>query len=135
LPESYKALLRYFNGGNIFDPVTLIYGIGTDIDYCFTEINKNQATFSIPNNYFIIAKHNYEDFICLNFFPPFDVIQWDNLKKEKYLTWINLDEWLETLLKFGTISNNTENNQLMINRPNRGNVNVSVYIVTQKSRL
>ena len=72
--------MKHFNGGDVFAPVTLFYGIRKDIDYSFTEINNSRMFLSIPFNYYIIAKHN-DEFICLNFAPPFDVIQWDNLKK------------------------------------------------------
>lgn len=102
LPKPFRELLKLFNGGEIYSPGTKIYGIDSKEDTCFTNISKaNKTTLEIPGNYYIIAKLNYGDYICLNFLPPYDVIQWDNTNKRKYLSWKSLESWLEFIIDFG----------------------------------
>lgn len=102
-PQSFKKMLKFFNGGDIQTPGIEIYGIDTENENGFTYINQaNKKHLKIPENYYIIAKLNYGDYICLNFLPPFDVIQWDSSKKRKYLSWNSLEVWLESILNFGS---------------------------------
>lgn len=132
LPKSFRELLKLFNGGEIYSPGTRIYGIDSKEDNCFTNINKvNKMALLIPENYYIIAKLNYGDYICLNFLPPYDVIQWDNSNKRKYLSWTSLELWLESIIDFGympeekntvstsTIPNAYSNSNTVVNKKNR----------------
>lgn len=104
LPKSFRELLKFFNGGKIYSPGTIIYGIDSEDVDSFKYITKaNKTALKIPENYYIIAKLNYGDYICLNFLPPYDVIQWDNTNKRKYLSWTSLELWLESIIDFGYI--------------------------------
>ena len=111
LPKSFRELLKLFNGGEIYSLGTRIYGIDKDDTSSFLRISQtNRTNLKIPENYYIIAKLNYGDYICLNFLPPYDVIQWDSAKKRRYLSWNSLDMWLESILNFGytSIESNTK---------------------------
>lgn len=102
LPIFFKEMLRLFNGGEIYAPGIKVYGIDKDDESDFIYISRiNSTNLKIPENYYIIAKLNYGDYICLNFLPPFDVIQWDNTNKRKYLSWSSLETWLESVIDFG----------------------------------
>ena len=95
LPESYKELLKLFNGGELFVPGTKVYGINREEAESFISVTQvNRTELLIPTGYFIVAKLNYGDYICLNFNPPYDVIQWDNSKKCQYLSWLSLNRGL-----------------------------------------
>lgn len=112
LPKPFIELLKLFNGGNIQISGIEIYGINREETKNFTYISQvNRKSLKLPENYYIIAKLNYGDYICLNFLPPHDVIQWDNTNKSKYLSWNSLESWLESLLNFGYTSIEKGNNQ------------------------
>ena len=97
LPKDLKTLLTCFDGGEIFVPGPIIYGIRENINrQQIKQANsiENRRLFSIPNNYLIIAKLNYGDLICINLNEPFDIIQWDHETDSLYCSWDSLSEWL-----------------------------------------
>jgi len=102
LPDSLAELLLSFNGGEIFIPGTVIYGLSKykkieTIKY----VNRREfrKQFSIPNTYLIFAKLNYGDLICINLNYPYDIIQWDHEADEQFCTWDSLEEWLDETIK------------------------------------
>lgn len=95
LPKEYVELILEFNGGEVFIPGTKIYGI-LDEEYSLKKINskENRKIFSIPNNYLIIAKLNFGDFICVNLNSPNEIIQWDHENNTLFFKWDTMFDWL-----------------------------------------
>lgn len=97
LPTEYKLMLTFFDGGEIFIPGPVIYGISqSPIRQQIKTANSSEkrSLYSIPDNYLIIARLNYGDLICINLNEPYDVIQWDHESNQLFCTWSNLSEWL-----------------------------------------
>ena len=97
LPNSYIELLKKFDGGEIFIPGTIIYGINTDVDnYNLKKINGKsiRENFNIPATLLIIGKTNDGDWLCINLNPKNEIIQWDHEQDEEFCRWENLEEWL-----------------------------------------
>lgn len=97
LPNSYVELLKKFDGGEIFIPGTIIYGINTDVDnYNLKKINGKsvRGNFNIPITLLIIGKTNDGDWICINLNPKNEIIQWDHEQDEEFCSWENLEDWL-----------------------------------------
>lgn len=97
LPNSYIELLKKFDGGEIFIPGTIIYGINTDVDnYNLKKINGKSVrrNFNIPITLLIIGKTNDGDWLCINLNPKNEIIQWDHEQDEEFCRWENLEEWL-----------------------------------------
>lgn len=97
LPNSYIELLQKFDGGEIFIPGTIIYGINTDVDnYNLKKINGKSVrrNFNIPITLLIIGKTNDGDWLCINLNPKNEIIQWDHEQDEEFCRWENLEEWL-----------------------------------------
>lgn len=100
LPPEYTAFVKKANGGEIFIPGTIIYGINLSETNKYQDLKSNNEKttrlhLSIPNNYLIIAKLNFGDFICINLKAPHDVIQWDHELDEEYMNWSSFKEYLE----------------------------------------
>ena len=97
LPNSYIELLKKFDGGEIFIPGTIIYGINTDVDnYNLKKINGKsiRENFNIPATLLIIGKTNDGVWLCINLNPKNEIIQWDHEQDEEFCRWENLEEWL-----------------------------------------
>ena len=102
LPSELKSLYRVFDGGEIFVPGTLIYGINQSSKRkTLREANSkvSRGNYTIPSNYLVVAKLNFGDLICVYLNNPFNVIQWDHETDEQYCFWDSLFEWLEESIK------------------------------------
>lgn len=69
LPSELKSLYRVFDGGEIFIPGTLIYGINQSSKRkTLREANSkvSRGNYTIPSNYLVVAKLNFGDLICIN---------------------------------------------------------------------
>lgn len=98
LPSDLIAVYEHFDGGEIFIPGTVIYGLKpNDRRMTLREANAKtrRSVFSIPNHYLIFAKLNFGDLLCINLNDPYDVIQWDHENDEQYCTWPSIFEWLK----------------------------------------
>lgn len=98
LPKSYHELINLFNGGELFIPGTIIYGIDCENDV----IKANQTikkTMSIPEDYLIFGKYNFGDYLCIQMDKPECVIQWDHENNELFDRWSSLIAWLDELIK------------------------------------
>lgn len=97
LPRPLIELLICFDGGEIFVPGTIIFGIGESnkVDLKTANSKKKRSVFKIPNNYLIFAKVNYGDLLCINLNEEHEVIQWDHELDEEFCKWESLEEWLE----------------------------------------
>ena len=95
IPKDYTELLKAFNGGELFVPGTVFYGVTHfNNQPSLLDANKTNKLFSIPTNYLIIGHLNFGDIICINTEPPYDIIQWDHETDEEYLKWSNIEEFL-----------------------------------------
>lgn len=95
IPKDYIELLKVFNGGELFVPGTVMYGITRYKDYpSLFDTKGTSELFSIPKNYLIIGHLNFGDIICINTEPPYDIIQWDHETDEKFLQWSSIDSFL-----------------------------------------
>ena len=97
LPEELKALYRLFNGGEIFVPGTTIFGFTRRGRVpSLQEINDSErrGTDSIPDQYLIIAKLNFGDYICIDTSGSGHLIQWDHEIDKEESEWADLEEWL-----------------------------------------
>ena len=97
LPPPLAELLSFFDGGELFIPGTIIYGVsGSAAIPNIKTANRSalRSQFHIPASYLLFARLNFGDFICINLNPPFDIIQWDHELDEQYCTWECLEEWL-----------------------------------------
>lgn len=98
LPTELKELYRFFDGGEIFVPGIVIYGIcNSKKRLTVREANSKEQRklFNIPNYYLIIARLNFGDLICASLNEPFDVIQWDHESDCQYCSWTSIGEWLK----------------------------------------
>lgn len=98
LPNSYKELLSFFDGGEIFIPGITIYGITEHKGYkTIREINGSEyrKRFNIPKTHLIFGKLNYGDLLCINLNDPYDVILWSSDTDEEDFSWDSLSKWLE----------------------------------------
>ncbi|MCQ4022826.1 SMI1/KNR4 family protein [Ruminococcus sp. zg-924] len=110
LPESYRELISLFNGGEIFIPGTIIYGIDCENDV----IKANQVikkSMSIPEEYLIFGKYNFGDYLCIQMEKPECIIQWDHENNELFDQWSNLKFWLDELIKGYIVEINGEQNE------------------------
>lgn len=101
-PQELKDLYEHFDGGEIFIPGTLVYGLtSSEKRKTVKEANSRltRSNYGIPNNYLIIAKLNFGDLICVNLNAPFDVVQWDHENDEKYCFWNSICEWLDETVR------------------------------------
>ena len=97
LPVPLLELLKKFDGGEILIPGPTIYGIKRSSSRkTIREINskESRSLFNIPNNYLIISKLNYGDFICINLNHPYDIIQWEHETDSIFCSWNSVEEWL-----------------------------------------
>ncbi len=97
LPVSYVELLKHFNGGEIFIPGTVIYGIRPrDVFYSVDAANASDIrnSVSIPDGYLIIGRLNFGDYICIDLSDAGKVIQWDHENDEEFMRWESIEAWL-----------------------------------------
>lgn len=98
LPNSLIDLLRCFDGGELFIPGTIIYGIREQTNgNTIKRINgkQNRKSFNIPSTYLIIGKLNFGDWLCIDLNRTNEVIQWDHEVDEEFCRWNSLEDWLE----------------------------------------
>ena len=98
LPDSYIRLLKCFDGGELFVPGTVIYGIVEEINgNTLKDINgkQNRKNFSIPSTYLIIGKLNYGDWLCIDLNKKNEIIQWDHELDKEFCRWSSLENWVE----------------------------------------
>lgn len=106
IPPSLRSIFLLFNGGEIYVPGTIIYGLNlSDKEEAGTIKYENRkqkrSLFNIPQNYLIFGKLNYGDVLCINLNSPFDVLLWDHELDEESCSWSSLEEWLEeTIVSF-----------------------------------
>ena len=96
LPTPLIELLSLFDGGELFVPGTVVYGlIRHGKMKSLTEANSShyRSLFTLPDTCVIFAELNYGDFICIDS-KDNSVIQWDHEKDEQYQMWSSLEEWL-----------------------------------------
>ena len=100
-PQAYTNMLEKFDGGEIFIPGTVLYGIiGDGHRLTVREIKRKNTRkdFSIPRTYLIFGKNNYGDFICIDLNGQNEIIQWDHESDEEFCRWDNLEAWfVETI--------------------------------------
>lgn len=94
-PKEFKALLKCFNGGEIFIPGTIIYGVGGTTDDTVVAHNSYEvkSRYKIPNDYLVIGKMNFGDYICIDLNDN-SVVQWDHENNEEFIRWDSLEDWL-----------------------------------------
>ena len=98
LPRSYCRLLTCFDGGELFIPGTVIYGLNRHhkiLDVKTVNGKKNRELFSIPKTYLIIGRLNYGDYLCIDLNNEHEMIQWDHETDQEFCRWNSLEELLE----------------------------------------
>jgi hypothetical protein len=112
LPQEMKDLYGCFDGGEIFIPGTILYGLmPSKKRKTVKEANSKltRSKLNIPNTYLVIAKLNFGDLICVNLNAPYDVVQWDHESNEKYCFWDSIYDWLdETIRDYRTYEEGAE---------------------------
>ena len=96
IPSPLIELLGLFDGGEIFIPGTVFFGMmrhGKIKSLADVNAAPYRSVFSMPDTCVVFAKLNYGDLICINSTDN-SVIQWDHEKDEEYLKWGNLEKWL-----------------------------------------
>ena len=102
LPAPLVELLSFFDGGEIFIPGTIVYGVNSSNRFkSIKEANSStiRNNYRIPKSYLIFSCLNYGDFICVNLKDPHDVIQWDHEKDEEFCSWGSIEEWLSETIQ------------------------------------
>lgn len=74
IPDEYKSWLKFSNGGELFVPGTILFGIESDVSPIDQEKTLRYANrseirkrmFSIPLSYLVVGKLNFGDFICID---------------------------------------------------------------------
>ena len=98
LPTPYVEVLRLFNGGEIFAPGTVIYGIGSNSKFpLFEEANKQASLdiYEIPNSYLVVGCVNYGDLICIDKKDPHHLYLWDTENHSVSYEWDSFEKLLE----------------------------------------
>lgn len=98
LPQSYIELIRHFDGGEIFIPGTIIYGIAEKtVGRTVRDANGKlvRKDFSIPQTLLIFGKVNYGDWMCIDLNGTNEIIQWDHETDEELCRWPDMNAWLE----------------------------------------
>lgn len=102
LPASYVELLCWFDGGELFIPGTIIYGLNHEsAGYTLKEINgrENRQLFSIPKSMLIIGKLNYGDWLCIDLNHSNKIVQWDHEDDSEFCQWEDLESWLKETIE------------------------------------
>ena len=100
LPTSYTEILQHFDGGELFIPGTVIYGISHGKTIKEANSRNVRKDFQIPNSMLIIGKVNYGDYICIDLNTS-EIMQWDHENDEEFCRWNTLNEYLmETIAAY-----------------------------------
>ena len=96
LPPQMKELLRLFDGGELFVPGTRVFGVGPENRKTLLEVNlqRERSISGIPGDYFVFARMNFGDLLCINSNPPYDVIQWDHEQNVEFYRYNSVCDWL-----------------------------------------
>lgn len=88
-PLNYLELLKHFNGGELFIPGSVIYGVGKNSYHDLLQENKGnfRKESGLLNNFLIIGETNYGDWLCVNLVRPQKIFLWDKENKEFYQDW------------------------------------------------
>lgn len=104
LPPSYVELLRQFDGGEIFIPGTVLYGINESSNNpTVKDANRSELrrSYRIPRTLLIIGKLNYGDFVCIDLNGLNELIIWNHELDEADCKWDSLESWLqETIMDY-----------------------------------
>lgn len=98
IPKPYMELLKMFNGGEIFVPGTVIYGIGMESKFPLFEAANTQATldiYEISNSYLVVGHVNYGDLICIDKEKPHHLYLWDTENHSVSYEWDSFEKLLE----------------------------------------
>lgn len=99
IPKDYTELLKHFDGGELFVPGTILYGIAHSAgNHTLSEINLKRQIYRLPDTMLIIGKLNYGDILCIDLNNQ-NVVQWDHELNVEFCRWNSLEEWLEETIK------------------------------------
>lgn len=101
LPQMLKEIYLKFNGGELFVPGTIVFGIFDSNAKNSIQANNSKnirEKMSLPISYLIFAKLNYGDLICVNLEKPNNVVQWSHETDELFCEWKGIDEWLSEMI-------------------------------------
>ena len=101
LPSQLQELLDCFNGGEIYVPGTVIYGLSGEQNLKWANNPEHRARFHLPSDAMVIGKENFGDLICLKLRPPCQVIQWDHERDCEFRCWDSLASWLAEEIAIG----------------------------------
>lgn len=86
LPNEYKKLIRYSNGGELFDADVVFFSL--------EEIASNeQFKKMIAKNLLIVGKYNFGDLICFNLETE-NIVQWSNESNSIFIEHFGLKDFL-----------------------------------------
>ena len=101
LPKSYVELISCFDGGELFIPGTVIYGI-LEHEHNKTVVDMNgkkyRSNSSMPRTLLIFGRLNFGDWICIDLNTS-EIIEWDHELDEEYCKWNSMEEWLQETIE------------------------------------
>ena len=95
LPAQYRELLSCFDGGELYIPGTVLYGLASPRSLERANSPQARELWHIPADYVIIGRLNYGDLLCIQSEEPGRVMIWDHEKDEEACSWPSLALWLE----------------------------------------
>ncbi len=112
LPRSYIEMIRRFDGGELFIPGTLIYGVAQKTGgRTVRDVNDKPAReeLSIPDKLLIFGRENYGDWMCMDLNGTNEIVQWDSETDEEMRRWPDMYAWLrETICSYEQLSDAME---------------------------
>lgn len=96
LPNDFKEWLLFSNGGEIFVPGTVLYGVDNNAKSSLLNENDDQkrGAFSLDDSLLVIGRFNFGDLLCIDLNCA-EVVQWDHEEDEEYLRWNSFFEFIE----------------------------------------
>lgn len=96
LPKEYQEWLLFSNGGEIFVPGTLLFGVGDSETHSLVEQNRDAARelFALNDSLLIVGRFNFGDLLCLDLRSG-EAVQWDHELDEEFLRWPSFYQYLD----------------------------------------
>ena len=98
LPEDYRQLLMYSDGGELFAPGFSFYGVKEDTWNLAKENSaKNREPYDLPADLYIFGTQNYGDPVCFDL-DTYEVVQWDHETQSGACAWDSLQDFLGDMI-------------------------------------
>ncbi|GFH42496.1 hypothetical protein Hs30E_10470 [Lactococcus hodotermopsidis] len=96
IPSAFREWLLFSDGGEIFVPGTVLYGVDGNAKPSLFSGNSGQerGTFALGDSLLVIGRFNFGDFLCVDTNSG-EVVQWNHEADEEFLRWSNFFAFIE----------------------------------------